>query len=114
MSTILERIADEPSKNGDKGQYHDSQLEEQCPDLHAWLSTDEFRDQPRRLPSISIFVDERDGRLKCSLNDKQTDQTAFWTFKTAFGCWRELQEALAGDNLDWQPSTWSKRQKNRR
>lgn len=103
MSSVLENLA-ETSKNGKAGPrpYADETLFEQCPDLAEWLSCEQFRGQPRRTPTLTLFVE--DGRLKCVLNDRATDQTSFWTFSSAFGVWTELQDALCHENLEWRPS----------
>ena len=113
MSSPLDRLYESRAgSNGKAPEFHDEQLAEQCPDVHQWLSCEEWNGKPRQLPTITLFVD--DGRLKCCLSDRETEQTAFWTFQTAFGVFRELQDAFAGENLDWKLKFSDRSKRNKR
>lgn len=101
MSSILDQISQElQRRNGSGAVFSDDQLLEQCPDVHQWMSCAEWNGKPRKLPTITLFVE--DGRLKAVLNDRNTEQTGFWTFRSVMGFWRELQDALCGENVEWR------------
>jgi len=103
MSSVLDHLSSEKAmKNGDSPDFEDPQLEEQCPDVFQWLSCSEWKGRPRQLPTITLFVDQ--GRLKAVLNDRETEQTGFWTFRAVLGFWREIQDALCGENIEWRQS----------
>jgi hypothetical protein len=66
-------------------------------------------DQPRQKGSIFLFIE--DGMWKCCCNDNDAELVAFVTKTALAELLPAVEKGLAGNTLDWRPSSRGKARK---
>jgi len=81
------------------------ELQETYPALADFLCQTHWEEEDgkkvvREVGSIVVFVE--DGKLKCCLNDKDGGKVAFRTFDGPDSFFKDLDDAISKDKLDWR------------
>lgn len=80
--------------------YESSEDIEMYPHLAQMMSVAQVDNEPRKLSSLALFVDQ--GRLKACLKDPDTAQVGFLTLETLHGALQAIEDALAADTMEWR------------
>lgn len=79
----------------------DRLLREDFPNLHEYLTSVRYDDGAVRATStLLLFVDS--GALKCCINDRDNNRSAFVTATDVMGIFLALENGLRDNTLDWR------------
>ena len=91
----------EASPGGAKAPFPDEGWVKRYPTLCEYLSHLEYDDGSKRELS-TLTVKEQDGRVLLSLNDRDTDSTAYISGENVGAALAALEKALVAGNADWR------------
>lgn len=81
--------------------WKDAQFEKDYPNLSSYMKDVTYDDgSERTTATLLLFVHE--GHLKCCLNDRDNERSAFATAFTIVGLFTALEDGLENDTLDWR------------
>lgn len=81
--------------------FSDRSFESEFPTLHEYLTVTSWGDrQPRTTSTLLLFVDN--GALKCCINDRDNNRSAFVNDTTFAGLLALLESKLTEESLDWR------------
>lgn len=104
MSNYLDSALDGmKSCNGARPPVFDEFLANTCPTVHALLTQTKVGEGGHRTTStMTVFVDEQDGRLKACLTDRDHQMTLWHTISDMGHFWDEMEAAVTSPNPNWR------------